>query len=767
MNTNLNPKIKDFLASRGYDSPAKLDKLLNPSLEHLHDPFLLEGMDKAVERIKRAQALGEKIVIYGDYDCDGISACVILYKYFKSIGVDVKVYIPNRFDDGYGLSFDMISEIKRDANPDLIITVDLGVTAVKEVEEVKRLNMDIIITDHHEKGEKLPNAIVIDPKIEGQKYPFNGLCGAGVALKLVEALAGREEVKKYLDIAAIATIGDIVPLVDENRAIAKLGLEKIGRKECLKSYQYMLHMLSLENLSGQDVAFKIVPRINASGRMSQGKKVFDFLIEEDTTGLSEKYSDIIKDNDARLESISGGVKALEEGMKRIDLSKENIILLKGDFHQGVLGILASRICHDYSRPAIIFTKTEEGTLKGSGRSIEGIDLHALLSKLQSHLIRFGGHKMAVGVEIEEKNFESFKRALCELLSKAVSIKNFALREEFDIQICEDDIDKNFISCLELLEPFGCDFEKPVMMLKAGMLSASQMKDNAYKHYKINTKNKKSIVCFNGSKHIETLKNNSEKDLIVELENNYFKGKVYPQAILKDVYLKQIKLKSSPEKERVISLSHKFFSFKERDAKIRLFELCDLEKLLKEKEGNGFGTIVVCDSQKVADKLRDIWPINNYAMSHIPLSSAQNTVLVSQSVFLPEDFRGYKNIIFTRSVFAHEKDVFAKDYNVYLLRQRQSAEFALDSSRSTNVLIYNAIRKNARNVKANSLFEWLEKLKAIEGAFSIEQLAYSLLSFADLGFLQIKFGSDFSISLNENPVKRELTSSQFMKRVGGR
>ena len=407
----LDNRIIEVLKNRGYKTDKEINEFLEPSFSMLLNPFDLDGMKEAKERIEKAINLNEKIVIYGDYDCDGISACVILYKYFLSKGIVCDVYIPNRFDDGYGLSFDMIDEVIEKSKPNLIITVDLGVTAVKEVEKIKSLGVDIIVTDHHEPSAEIPNCVVIDPKREGQNYGFDGLCGAGVALKLVEALAGREEAIKYLDVCAIATIGDIVPLVNENRVIAKFGIEKLNKGEGINSYKFMFDKLGLKKLNATDITFKIVPRINASGRMSNAKKVFDFLIEEDETKLEERYQEMALDNELRLTSINEGVVALEKEMEKINLAKDNIILLVGDFHQGVLGILASRICHDYNRPAIIFTKTEDGTYKGSGRSLDEIDLHQALENVSNLLTRFGGHKMAVGVELKIEKFEEFKKSI--------------------------------------------------------------------------------------------------------------------------------------------------------------------------------------------------------------------------------------------------------------------------------------------------------------------------------------------------------------------
>lgn len=770
MKKKLDQRILNFLAKKGIDSAEKLENFLEPKIQDMLDPFDLVGMREAVERIKKAIACHEKIVIYGDYDCDGISACVVLYRFFKSHGVMVDVYIPNRFDDGYGLSFDMIDTIKKQSNPNLMITVDLGVTATDEVEKIKELGIDIIVTDHHEPGNQIPECVVIDPKISGQKYEFNGLCGAGVALKLVEAIDGREKIEEYFDIVSIATIGDIVPLVSENRIIAKLGIEMLAKRKCMKSLKFMLENLNLSEVSGTDVAFKIVPRLNASGRMSQGKKVFDFLIEEDDKSLSERYFDILKDNDERLDSISEGVLALENEMQKVDLTNDNIILLKGVFHQGVLGILASRICHDYNRPAIIFTETEEGTLKGSGRSLDGIDLHDLLSKTSDKLLRFGGHKMAVGVELEKENFDEVKKNLTNLIRKNVPQKVFETKEVFDIEIQEKDINKEFIDEIKMLEPFGCQNEKPVFMMSCASLNVVQMKDSAFRHYKIITKTGKNIMCFNGSKHVETLKSSVKKHLILELEKNSFKGKTYAQAILKDVFVREIKIDKNVEKETIVSLSNKFFSGKFKgESKVHFYQPCDLEKLLLGQQNSLFGTIVVVDNKKTAERLANIYPkLKNFTISHVPLKNKQNTILVSHEYpVIVEDFAGYKTLIFTRSVFSGEKVAFSKIGNVFVPAMKQRLEIELFTGRDVSVSAYNIFRKHLASVKANNIFEWVQKIHAIEGGISCSQLIFSLFAFVELGFMKIEFEPEFGVSLVENPPKKELSSSQFMNKIASR
>ena len=765
---DLDERIIKLLEKRGIKGEEDVNNFLHPSLDMLLNPFDLKDMKEASERLLFAIDHKQKIVVYGDYDCDGISACVILYKYLKSMGADVDVYIPNRFDDGYGLSEEMIGDIMTNSHPELLITVDLGITAIKEVEIIKSFGTDVIVTDHHEPGDIIPDCLVVDPKISGQQYAFNGLCGAGVALKLVEAIAGREVAFKYFDIAAVATVGDIVPLTNENRAIAKLGIDKISKGDCLESYKFLLAKLGLETITSQDLAFKIVPRLNASGRMSQGKKVFDFLIETDRDKLEELYDAICKDNDERLQSISVGINELDKQVKNISFCREGIILLKGDFHQGVLGILASRICHDYNRPAIIFTNTEEGTLKGSGRSIDGVDLHKALSSVQDLLIRFGGHKMAVGLELKEENFEKFKQALSKYISSNINPKAFVVSQNYDIKITEQDINKYFIDQLNALEPYGCSNERPVLMMEAGKLKVSQMKDNNFKHFKITTNEGKQIVCFSAEKHIETLSSAVKKNLIIELENNFFKGKIYPQAILRDVVIKQIKLETDKERELVLSLISRYNSeFSPNKTIDYAFE--NLEDLLKSLSGNGFGTLVVVDGEKQAEKLANIFPkLKGYTISHIPLKNNQNTILVSSRYPVSvEEVNGYENIIFTRAIYNHEKEYFAKNAKVFVPAKKTYNTISINNSRNVSVMVYNIVKKYAEAVKANNIFEWLDKIQKTEGGVSKAQLMFSCLAFKELGFIEMEFYPEFYVKVVENPPKKELCSSKFISKITGR
>ena len=766
---SLNPKIQLFLKNKSLNNSFfDVDKYLNPSIDDLSDPFLLDGMSEAKQRIEKAFDNNDTIVIYGDYDCDGIVASTILYLYFKSRGVTPYVYIPNRFDDGYGLTPGTISEIKEKYNPNLIVTVDLGITAIKETEELKALGIDVIITDHHEMGEGLPDTIVIDPKVPNQKYPFSGLCGAGVALKLVQALGGLSAVQNYLDLASIATIGDIVPLVGENRAISKLGLDMINSGRARKSIQYLLSAIGLKKVTSTDVAFKIVPRINASGRMAEGKIVFEFLVEEDEAKLFELYSKIEADNAERLLEIQKGNAEIEKVMKSYEFKSTPILLVVGDFHQGVLGILASRICHDYNRPTICFTKTEYGTLKGSGRSIDGVDLHELVLELGGLCVRCGGHKMAIGLELEEAKFEEFKEKIIKLASKKYSEDIYKQEFKYSLEISEKDINKKFIDELSILEPFGCENEKPVFMLKANALEAQQMPGKSFKHYRFLTESGKQIVAFNSAKHVSTLSQSGEKQLIVELELNEYKGKFYPQAILKSSKLIAFDFDETRQENMISSLMNMYASTTEtrRPDNIMEFNKRSAIEFIKQNTTSSFTHVVVVDNLFDYSYVQDLQKLGYLITNTAPLTK-ENIVLVRpEGLFDESEVSGYEKVFYLRRCFKHEHSAMAKHMKyVYEPEYITKLSAKLTPSRDVMGLCFVAIKNNL-DLLSSSVYEWASKLSQKVKNLSPSELVFALLTFSELGIYSFSVeAGEFKVQKSINfESKQELNNSKLYREV---
>ena len=752
-------KLYDYLIDCGISSQ-DMNSFLYPKIDDLLDPFDLTGMAEAVDKINSAIKQNKKILVFGDYDCDGISATAILILHLRQKGANVVGFIPNRFDDGYGLSEDTIDEISQKYAPDLMITVDLGITAVKEVEELKRRNIDVVVTDHHEPTGTLPNCIVIDAKVDGQKYAFNGLCGAGIALKLVEALDGRACIEQYLDICAIATIGDIVPLVSENRVIAKLGLEKINCGDCHESIKFLLEKLNLTNISSEDVSFRIVPRLNSSGRMSNSKKVLDFLIETDKDKLENLYAEIETDNDERLKEIASGNLEITERLADIDIDKNNAILAVGDFHQGVLGILASRICHEFDRPTIVFTETENHTYKGSGRSVGTIDIHAILSGMQDRFIRFGGHKMAVGLEIEKDKFDEFKKDFNYKLEKAVKEYHQEQKTIKCIEISEEDINMKFAKQFHMLEPFGCENERPTLMLKTNNLIVEQMRGKNFRHYKINLPTGEHIVAFGAYKYVELLKNPCEKKLYLDLDISFFGGKKVISCKLNNVEYADTEFCFDKETVLAGSILNRYISIKNTNSNLVCNHMSSVKLIEKVAElgKNYYGTLVVCQDSETLKKLYNNADIKaNYTFGIVPNADRKNCIIISsKGVQLAEP--GYKNYVYLNSAIRNEHYLFDSSKTVYDLSLFDQ-NIQISGDKNLMAKCYKVLQKNYQNIFANTLFDYCEKLSFLAGGIGKAQMMFAILVFADLGIIKIS-GFDSPIIEIVEGVKTELFKSKL-------
>ncbi|MBQ8468818.1 MAG: single-stranded-DNA-specific exonuclease RecJ [Clostridia bacterium] len=759
----IDDRLYKFLSKKGI-SNADMQDFLFPNISKMLNPFDLNGMSEAVEKIKLAIGQNKKILVFGDYDCDGVSAATILVLYLKEKGANVDAFIPNRFDDGYGLTSDTIKEFCESGKPDLVVTVDLGITAIDEVEELNKLGIDVIVTDHHEPGETLPNCTVIDAKVIGQKYQFNGLCGAGVALKLVEAIEGRDFIKKYLDICAIATIGDIVPLVSENRIIAKLGLEKINTGNAMPSIKFLLDKLGLKTISSEDVSFRIVPRLNSSGRMDNGKKVLDFLVETDPAKLEELYAKIDADNELRLKEINSGNEKIIEAIKNIDIEKNNVILAVGEFHQGVLGILASRVCHDFNRPAIIFTKTQEGTYKGSGRSVGNIDIHSKLAELSDLFVRFGGHKMAVGVEIVPENFEEFKTKFNSLMESDIKDyeKQLSSSRNYDIEITEDDINLNFINQVKLLEPFGCENEKPVFMLKANSVTPEQMKGKNFKHFKLHLKNNKQIIAFAAYKYVELLKSNCTKNLFVDLEINTFGGKKSPSAKLVGAEFADSTFEFDNELKQASGILNRYLSIKNQNQNLKCYHLSEQKLIEKAEElsSASFGTMIICQSKKALTKMLANTTIkNSYIVTATVPSNKKNCILIKSAGKQTAEI-GYTNYLFFTSTIRNEHYLFDSSKTVYDLNLFDSSSI-VSTDRELMGTCYKTIKKCSANIYANDMFDLAQKLSYYAGGISMSQILFAICVFDELNIISVSNYEQPTITINENN-KNELTNSKLYR-----
>lgn len=444
----------------------EIEVFLNPTRKDFHNPFELPDMEKAVDRILSAIKSNEKIIVYGDYDADGITSTTILKRYMKDRGIEIGTYIPNRLNEGYGLNEKAIEEIAKQEYK-LIITVDCGITAIKEVELAKKLGIDVIITDHHEVAEELPNAIaVVDAKRKDNKYPFNQLAGCGVAFKLIQAISIKlsipeEEWLKYIDIACIGTISDIVPLVDENRVIAKLGLKliEVTRNIGLK---ILMNMAGYKKIDSNFISFGISPRINACGRMGHQEDALELFLTNDpieARKLATRLEEYNKDRqDIEKRIFTEALEILEK-----ESEKPCIVIGKDGWHHGVIGIVSSKITEITYKPSILVCFEGEDS-KGSGRSIPGFDLHEAIYNCKEYLTAAGGHSMAIGLSLKTKDFEKFKQKI-EKYANEKNIEDLEPEIIIDSVVDGNDIKISEIDQIEKLEPFGESNTMPVIMYK--------------------------------------------------------------------------------------------------------------------------------------------------------------------------------------------------------------------------------------------------------------------------------------------------------------
>ena len=533
--TNL---LASILVNRGIIDGEKINVFLNPTRKDFYNPFLMPDMEIAVKRIVKAIENKEKIMIYGDYDADGITSITVLKKYLNEIGLKTGEYIPNRLNEGYGLNKDAISKIYNDGYK-LMITVDCGISGLEEVDYANSLGMEIIITDHHEPAEKLPEAIaVIDAKRKDNKYPFNQLAGVGVVFKLIQAISTElkleeKEYLKYLDLVCIGTISDIVPLVDENRVIAKLGLKLIEKTKNI-GLKTLLNIADLKKIDSNAISFGVAPRINACGRMGFQEEALQLFLTEDSGEATKIAKRLVQFNQERQAKEKQIFEEVIEHIEKDDKDKKCIVLAEENWHHGVIGIVASKITEIYYKPSILIC-LEGDKGKGSGRSIPGFDLYTALTKCSDYIEKFGGHSMAIGITIKKENFEKLKEAI-EKYAQESNISDIMPIINIDKEINLKNINIEEVKSLELLEPFGEANKMPLFLLRNLKIDSIRALSGG-KHLKLTLKQDNNIVDAIGFNMGDLSKEyllGDKVDVVGTIEINSFGNKENIQINLKDI-----------------------------------------------------------------------------------------------------------------------------------------------------------------------------------------------------------------------------------------
>ncbi len=475
INLNIKMPIAQLLINRGIDNPDSAYEFLYPALSRIPSPNLIKDIEIGVIRVINALKNHEKICIYGDYDADGITACALMVLFFKELRADVTYYVPDRIKEGYGLNNNAILKLKSEGVK-LIITVDCGIRDHDAVKYGNSIGIDFIITDHHIPTSTMPEAVaVINPKREDCSFPFKELAGCGVAFYFLIALRSQlrkigvftalkePNLKEYLDLVAIGTVADMVPLTGPNRIFVKYGLQEILRTK-KKGLKILRENLLLDTLDVKSISFRMAPRINASGRVDSPLEALKLLMTSDEE-KAKKLVSLLNDSNKKRQNLLE--KAFTQAIKDVESMDERFIycLHNNSWHQGIIGILASKLTDKYNRPFFIFTDTEDGYLKGSGRSIEGIDLDELLQKVSHLIYEYGGHKLACGLTIERQNLDKFSSLIDTAGRELFSEIKLCKLIEIDSQIDVLDIDSRFFEELNLLEPFGFGNPDPVFLIK--------------------------------------------------------------------------------------------------------------------------------------------------------------------------------------------------------------------------------------------------------------------------------------------------------------
>ena len=459
--------VETILAGRGLTDPEDIAEYFSDSPRRTYDPFDLMNMREGVDLILETIEKGGRICIYGDYDADGVTSICILHQGLSNLTDDLTWYIPSRFDEGYGVNMKAIEKLAADG-VDLIITVDCGISSVEEVAKAKELGMEVLVTDHHKPADELPDCLIIDPKQEGETYPNENLAGCGVAFKILQGIQRAAELPKTvvndaLDLVGMGTVGDIVSLTDENRTIVKYGLVRLneGTRPSIKA---LADAISIDEITSENISFGIVPHINAAGRMSNAGEAVKLFLSEDPTVINAQVDKLIACNSERRRVQDRAY----ESCKNEVAGDEDIIFLKvPGVHEGIAGIAAGKLKETFSRPVVLTTPVGDGTLKGTCRSIDGLDIHSLLSGHKDVFMKFGGHKSACGFTMMEEDFEGLKEAVTEDV-KAIYASDPSLLEggmDHDIELELSEINMALAEEIDRMEPFGEGNPAPVFLVR--------------------------------------------------------------------------------------------------------------------------------------------------------------------------------------------------------------------------------------------------------------------------------------------------------------
>ena len=540
---SISKNIAKILNARNITDMTSVKKYFSDEYEEGYDPFLMHDMQKAVDRINEAIENEEKILVYGDYDADGITSTVLLVETLISMGANVSSYIPNRFEEGYGPNKEAFTKII-DSGITLIITVDNGIAGVEEVDLANELGCDVIVTDHHKIQDTIPNAYaIIHPEHPEGNYPFKKLAGVGVAFKLAHALL--EIFPDFLlDLVAIGTIADMVSITDENRIFVKQGLELINEDPRI-GLKMLLELSGIDTkIDEQTVGFYIAPKLNSIGRMDSAKLGLTFLMAEEPVTARALAEQIEQYNIQRKQVTEDIVKDVISKIENSEKKQKNVIMVSGEYHEGVLGIVASNIVEKYQKPVFIMNE-KEGVLKGSARSIFDFNIYVAMNKISDLFLAFGGHTLAAGFSFEKSNFEKIEEFLDNEFEEFKQNNDLKANKNIDIVTSLEDISYQFLNSLDALKPYGMDFEKPTVLIENAMVLNKAYFGSEKQYLRLTIADEVGnldCITFKDSVTFDKVEKNDIIDLVCNIDKNNFNGRTKLQAHIIDIHIKEFLFK---------------------------------------------------------------------------------------------------------------------------------------------------------------------------------------------------------------------------------
>ena len=744
--TGLTEHIVRILYARGVDTPESIRKFMYPSRKNFLSPFLMKGMKEAAEMIKAARDEGKTVAVFGDYDADGICASAIMYHALREYGIDAHIYVPER-SDGYGLSAEAVDKIFDDCQPELFITVDCGISCAKEAQYIYELGADVIVTDHHELPETLPDCVIVNPKLKDD-YPYDNLCGAGVAFKVACALLG-EGAYKYLDFAALATVADSVPLLGENRDIVPEGLKLINTRP--RSCFAALIGKTYDGVTAQNLAFTVAPRINAAGRMGDAQAAFRLFSSEDEGEILDLAARLSAYNAERQRCCDELYASAKAKLVKKGAYGNVIMLADQSWNTGFVGIVAARLAEEYNRPALLFVQNGD-MLKGSARSIDTVNIYAALRACSAYIEEFGGHAQAAGINLKAENFDALERALGEEIGRTHPAEDFEQRVCISEEI-EGPFPEKFARELEALEPYGVGHRRPLFALTLEKCRAKPLK---YMSPHLSVKNDCiELVYFSGAKNLRLVESDVKKTFVFEAGISRFRDRESVRGIVRDMLYDGRTGREVTQSIFANAVARSYAS--PADIDVRELTTEETKALIEEKRKEcAYGLCLIASDRRT---LRFYEELNDMGCDLFYPSSRNlaNELLVSPA---PDaDLSGFRDFVFLDT---------PSDFNIAAISGMQvfvNGEICgykmfagLDPDRESLLEIFAALRRQAGSLSG----ETAEELSVSCGAlgFDSREFIFALNVFEELGLVEFSEGK----LVVYRGVKADLKNSAIYRKI---